>query len=308
MPRIGFVFSFVSVVGAFRVNSDTGLEAEGEVVAAEEKLATEEEGVSLLEGSGNFSSFPGAGGLTHLVVGGCATHRVAPRQISPFDRAAVRCCSHSGRHCATHALLGSCVSSATFDEANAVCARNSLRLCSQYELEASTCCGTGCGFDGHSVWTNTPVSQGQRHQTRGMFVAADGCRHSRGSVDSEPRDADTGVAAVRCCSNDGRRCETSGVGCLDGQNHLVAEAACSARGLRLCTEPELDSGVCCGTGCGFDGRRVWTSTPAIAQHVGGGVSKHASRPFDTHIGYQNSYGPSYGSRPSDTTIGFQGSR
>jgi hypothetical protein len=62
----------------------------------------------------------------------------------------------------------------------------------------------------------------------------------------------------------GQRCETQTVGCLEGQSYNQATAACSQRGMRLCSENELERNVCCGTGCNFDGRRVWTNTPANA--------------------------------------------
>jgi hypothetical protein len=60
----------------------------------------------------------------------------------------------------------------------------------------------------------------------------------------------------------GRRCETQTVGCVEGASYSQAMQTCSARGMRLCSEQELNRGVCCGTGCGFDGRRVWSNTPA----------------------------------------------
>ena len=49
--------------------------------------------------------------------------------------------------------------------------------------------------------------------------------------------------------------------CLVGVSFNAADQTCRAAGLRLCTQEELETGVCCGTGCGFDGVRVWTSTP-----------------------------------------------
>jgi len=94
------------------------------------------------------------------------------------------------------------------------------------------------------------------------FVIADGCLSAEGRQASRTSSSTTGHASVRCCSLDGRRCESQQVGCLEGVTYNQANAACSQRGLRLCAQNELDRGVCCGTGCGFDGRRVWTSTPA----------------------------------------------
>ena len=40
-----------------------------------------------------------------------------------------------------------------------------------------------------------------------------------------------------------------------------ASAWCADRGMRLCTKDEIDSNVAAGTGCGYDLRRIWSSTP-----------------------------------------------
>merc|ERR1712125_154775 len=40
--------------------------------------------------------------------------------------------------------------------------------------------------------------------------------------------------------------------------HSQAESMCETLGLRLCTKGELDSGIFCGTGCGFDTALTWT--------------------------------------------------
>jgi len=66
-------------------------------------------------------------------------------------------------------------------------------------------------------------------------------------------------AAVRCCSMDGKKCESSEIGCPTGKTYSEALSICKLSGLRLCTKDELHSGVCCGTGCQFDNARVWSS-------------------------------------------------
>lgn len=202
--------------------------------------------------------------------------------------ASVRCCSNNGRRCESTSI--GCLQHQTLAQASAACSRRNMRLCSVQELDAGVCCGTGCGFDGHFIWTMSPagagVMVGQQghgiynpvlpqhgfsgstfngagfHNQASSFVIADGCRRNQGRQNSRTRSAITGRASVRCCSQNGRRCESQTVGCLEGVSFSQANLACSSRGLRLCTEPELNGGVCCGTGCGFDGRRVWTQTPA----------------------------------------------
>lgn len=204
--------------------------------------------------------------------------------------ASVRCCSNNGRRCESTSV--GCLQHQTLAQATAACARRNMRLCSVQELDSGVCCGTGCGFDGHHIWTMTPAGGGYGHpaqygqypnngQFNGQhgfsgsnfngggyhnqisdFKVVDGCARNQGRQNTRSRSAISGRASVRCCSMDGRRCESSTVGCLEGQTYNEATAACSRRGLRLCSEFELERGVCCGTGCGFDGRRVWSSTPA----------------------------------------------
>jgi len=201
--------------------------------------------------------------------------------------ASVRCCSNNGRRCESTSI--GCLQHQTLAQATAACSRRNMRLCSVQELDSGVCCGTGCGFDGHHIWTMTPAggmmvgqnghgininvnaqhgfsgssfNGGGFHNQVSDFVIADGCLRNQGRQQARTRNAITGRASVRCCSFDGRRCETQQVGCLEGVSFNQATAACSQRGLRLCEQNELEGGVCCGTGCGFDGRRVWTSTPA----------------------------------------------
>lgn len=215
----------------------------------------------------------GAGG-NFFVADGCRrSQRNENAQIrsSLNGFASVRCCSNNGRRCESTSI--GCLQHQTMAQATAACARRNMRLCSVQELDSGVCCGTGCGFDGHHVWTMTPAGGGyggggmvipQNNGFRGNseFVVADGCSRNQGRQNARTRNAFNGRSSVRCCSMNGRRCETQTTGCLQGVSFDQANAACSQRGLRLCSQHELERGVCCGTGCGFDGRRVWTSTPA----------------------------------------------
>ena len=68
--------------------------------------------------------------------------------------------------------------------------------------------------------------------------------------------SDSQTSAVRCCSLDGGSCESKIPDCstLTFSN---ARRECSRFGMRLCTEEELASNICCGTGCEFDIELVW---------------------------------------------------
>jgi hypothetical protein len=243
-------------------------------------------------GGGGGGGGGGFGGGSFFAADGC---RRSQRNEQPQIRssingfASVRCCSNNGRRCESTSI--GCLQHQTMAQATAACSRRNMRLCSVAELDSGVCCGTGCGFDGHHVWTMTPAgggggfgggggwqNQGQfngqhgfsgsnfngggHHNQVSSFVVADGCLRNGGRQNSRTRDASNGRSSVRCCSQNGNRCESSTVGCLQGVSFNQAQQACSQRGLRLCHQHELERGVCCGTGCGFDGRRVWTQTPA----------------------------------------------
>ena len=54
-------------------------------------------------------------------------------------------------------------------------------------------------------------------------------------------------------------CETTNDGIF--VSYADATSRCSDIGKRLCTQDELNRGVCCGTGGQCDQALVWTSTP-----------------------------------------------
>merc|ERR550539_1231653 len=69
----------------------------------------------------------------------------------------VRCCSNDGSFCTT---TRSCqgTNRLTFQQAEAHCENEGMRLCTRAEMETEMCCGTGGNCDSRSVWTPT-VSQ-----------------------------------------------------------------------------------------------------------------------------------------------------
>ena len=70
-------------------------------------------------------------------------------------------------------------------------------------------------------------------------------------------------AAVRCCSLEGISCITPGGNNADQYGECLkttfeeAEGKCASINMRLCTPDELESNLCCGTGCGFDRTPTW---------------------------------------------------
>lgn len=76
--------------------------------------------------------------------------------------------------------------------------------------------------------------------------------------------SDTSSATVSCCNgsvDDGSlTCSRSGCANVDFNG---AKGHCEGMGLRLCSVAELNSGPCCGTGCGFDNDLGWASDAAF---------------------------------------------
>ena len=74
-----------------------------------------------------------------------------------------------------------------------------------------------------------------------------------------------GTADVGCCSLDGLTCQThtcvadDSCDSLTGKTFTEAEQLCADNNLRLCSEHELSTGVCCDAGCDFAARSVWVS-------------------------------------------------
>ena len=84
---------------------------------------------------------------------------------------------------------------------------------------------------------------------------ASGCPNNN-NQNSQDMISTTQTGAVRCCSFDGGSCESDIPGCST-LTFFNAKQECSEFGMRLCTEKELDSHICCGTGCAFDSEMVW---------------------------------------------------
>jgi hypothetical protein len=72
----------------------------------------------------------------------------------------------------------------------------------------------------------------------------------------EDMSSTTQTGDVRCCSYDGGSCESETIGCFT-LTFSEAQQKCSEFGMRLCTEEELFTNICCSSGCSFDYEGVW---------------------------------------------------
>ena len=96
-----------------------------------------------------------------------------------------------------------------------------------------------------------------------MYRAADGCLKD-GEVQTEMCLASehSSDVAVNCCSGSMKEnnLECSRYKkCVTKSTFAAAEKHCEKQGMRLCSVAELESGACCGKGCGWDNEISWTS-------------------------------------------------
>lgn len=101
------------------------------------------------------------------------------------------------------------------------------------------------------------------------YMAWDGCSQMpgnfhEGTTRGMALDSVDNTAAVRCCKDtaSGVTCETDVNSlCNSGKTWAQAKSICESNGHRLCTLPELQSNICCNTGCNYDYMtNIWTST------------------------------------------------
>jgi hypothetical protein len=91
-----------------------------------------------------------------------------------------------------------------------------------------------------------------------------GCPYNSGEPNAVCLDPATDTAAIRCC-NDADVCDSFGPSASDfeiayGEAATLtqAQATCALFGYRLCTQAQIASRICCGTGAQHDSRQVWT--------------------------------------------------
>ena len=92
--------------------------------------------------------------------------------------------------------------------------------------------------------------------TQGGLVAGCNADYANAIQHNQDMISTTQTGAVRCCSLDGGSCDSKTPGCST-LTFSEAQQKCSEFGMRLCTEEELASNICCSTGCNFDSELVW---------------------------------------------------
>lgn len=73
--------------------------------------------------------------------------------------------------------------------------------------------------------------------------------------------------------------DDASLACSGAIDYPAAVAHCEAVGARLCTVTEMMNDETQGTGCGYDGQRVWTSTPCDGGQIGVAGSSSALDDF-----------------------------
>ena len=98
------------------------------------------------------------------------------------------------------------------------------------------------------------------------YYVGKGCQYNvkKDEATSRPKSFQAGV---RCCSCDGKSCQTHLRCPAEYMSYDDAKKECHEKGLRLCTKEELTSGVCCNTGGNCNGHLTWTSQPEPGMHV-----------------------------------------
>lgn len=69
---------------------------------------------------------------------------------------------------------------------------------------------------------------------------------------------------VRCMKSDGSAPKMKTYGCWKHQSYTKAVSQCGSKSLQIPTLAQVQSNSMCGTGCGYDAQRIWTSTPCTS--------------------------------------------
>eukprot|EP00397_Hematodinium_sp_SG-2012_P000012 GEMP01000012.1.p1 GENE.GEMP01000012.1~~GEMP01000012.1.p1 ORF type:complete len:4962 (-),score=849.24 GEMP01000012.1:1054-15939(-) len=114
-----------------------------------------------------------------------------------------------------------------------------------------------------------------------------GCWSSGSSFAGMWESSNETTAYVRCCTLDGKTCESEDwdndeIECSGLLTYGAAEQFCESKGHRLCSRTELRE-LCCGTGCGYDSEKVWTSSDGLYQQIEVDVTGAASWEADLLI-------------------------
>jgi len=158
----------------------------------------------------------------------------------------------------------------TYDEAEAICEDNGLRLCSLTEMLGKVTKGEGCSHDGRYNWVSDECGSESGHVVRQGRPGWIGWRF--GQEDSYCQNDENKVAkywsiksvrmGVACCYEDAASGTVKGdrPDCdADPSTFAEAEAVCAENDMRLCTLAELESGITEDTGCSYNGYYEWSS-------------------------------------------------
>jgi hypothetical protein len=131
-----------------------------------------------------------------LACGGSHVCKKDPVSADNDEKHEVRCCSDTRKgtwvknsQCSVwgESDLPRCIHAATYQEAEAHCANNGARLCTQYELQNDCTRGSGCSHDYDMIWSSTNAfidmrskgerNCGKRHQKpcTTQWLPNDGC-------------------------------------------------------------------------------------------------------------------------------------
>ena len=189
----------------------------------------------------------------------CSSHPLSPGDVSE--------CPELGIYGYSELFEGQCFQSVAYGPAEMFCENFGARLCHINELESNCAAGTGCGYDDEYVWTSAPSDPVHRSWLVCGRMGHCGFEYYFGNI------TNTELGRVRCCSDNVQgtdwvkypHCNVWAISevngsCKNGKTKSEAEMLCNSIGGRLCTKEELESGCSIGSGCGNDGKLVWSST------------------------------------------------
>jgi len=110
--------------------------------------------------------------------------------------------------------------------------------------------------------TKEPIKTESVDDQTSLHHATNACLiHGETKVDVCLMDGISSPLGVNCCagSKSTRSLTCSRPACFETNSYIAAKEYCEKGGMRLCTVDELDSGVCCNKGCGFNSRITWSS-------------------------------------------------
>ena len=179
---------------------------------------------------------------------------------------------------------GGCSGTVSWSEASNFCENSGTRLCTLVELQNDEARSTGCSLDSRFVWSSSACDGGHAlapgSSSNGKVVACEAdsaenfarcCATIEGLVTLPPDEA---PPMTSTCDDLGWTnaakygsslvCGESDLGlggCSGAMSWSEASNFCASAGARLCTSKELEGNEAAGTGCQYDSKMIWSSTP-----------------------------------------------